>query len=97
MVLANGLLRIFWPSDVLSHTGQGTLVGWRNSPFDVFIVAVLQDVEVKSQKDYWSWSSLTQLRRGRLKVLFELVLFCEIARTQYGRYTIYVETARCMS
>ena len=52
MVLANGLLRIFWPSDVLRNKGQGTIIGWRNSPLDVFIVAVLQDVEVKTQKDY---------------------------------------------
>ena len=52
MVLANGLLRIFWPSDILRNKGQGTIVGWRNSPFDVFIVAVLQDVEVKLQEDY---------------------------------------------
>ena len=47
MVPANGLLRIFWPSDVPRDKSQGTLIGWRNTPWDVFVVAVLQDVEVR--------------------------------------------------
>ena len=48
MVLASGLLRIFWPSDLPRNKSQGTLVGWRNASWDVFVVAVLQDVEVRS-------------------------------------------------
>lgn len=47
MVLANGLLRIFWPSDIPRNKSQGIIVGWRNSPLDVFVVAMLKDVEVK--------------------------------------------------
>jgi len=46
MVAANGLLRIFWPSDALKNKSQGILVGWRNSPLDILVVSVLQDVEV---------------------------------------------------
>ena len=46
MVVATGLLRIFWPSDSL-QPGRGVLVGWRNSPLDIFVACVLQDVEVK--------------------------------------------------
>ncbi len=46
MVAANGLLRIFWPSDVPKSTSQGTIIGWRNSPLDISVVAILQDVEV---------------------------------------------------
>ena len=52
MVLANGLLRIFWPSNISRNKSQGTLIGWRNSPLDVFVVAMLQDVEVKSLQSY---------------------------------------------
>ena len=48
MVPANGLLRILWPSNIPRNKSQGTLIGWRNSPLDVFVVAMLQDVEVKS-------------------------------------------------
>jgi len=46
MVAANGLLRIFWPSDVLKIKSQGILVGWRNSPLDIMVVSVVPDVEV---------------------------------------------------
>ena len=71
MVPANGLLRIFWPSDLPKNKSQGIIIGWRNSPLDVFVVAVLQDVEVKSSQKYSYGGSLMQLRRGRWKVLFE--------------------------
>ena len=46
MVAVNGLLRIFWPSDASKCQEQGTLIGWRNSALDVFVVGVLQNVEV---------------------------------------------------
>jgi phosphatidylinositol glycan class Q protein len=46
MVLSNALMRIFWPSDAPSSPNPGVLVGWRNSDFDVLVVAILQDVEV---------------------------------------------------
>ena len=52
MVPANGLLRIFWPSDIPRNKSQGTIVGWRNTPSDVFVVAVLQDVEVRPRQNY---------------------------------------------
>ena len=47
MVAANGLLRIFWPSDIPKNKEQGTIIGWRNSALDIFVVGVLQDVEVR--------------------------------------------------
>lgn len=47
MVQGNGLLRIFWPSDIPRNKNPGTIIGWRNSPFDVFVVAMLQDVEAR--------------------------------------------------
>ena len=42
----NGLIRIFWPSDVGHDVAPGVLVGWRNSELDVLIIAVMRDVEV---------------------------------------------------
>jgi phosphatidylinositol glycan class Q protein len=47
MVSYNGLTRIFWPSDVPKFSSPGVLVGFRNAETDVFIVGVLQDVEVR--------------------------------------------------
>lgn len=45
MFAGSGLLRVFWPSDVPRIRKQGTIVGWRNSDLDLFVVSVLQDVE----------------------------------------------------
>ena len=46
MVSSDGLLRIFWPSDTPRTKKQGTIIGWKNSESDFFVVTVLQDVEV---------------------------------------------------
>lgn len=50
MVAANRLLRVFWPSDVPRSDKEGVLVGWRNSDLDIFVVSILQDVEVELVK-----------------------------------------------
>ena len=47
MVGGKRLLRIFWPYDTPRNEAQGTIVGWRNSDLDVFVVSILQDVEVQ--------------------------------------------------
>ena len=44
----NGLLRIFWPSDAPRNKRPGVVVGWRNSELDLFVVSILEDVEVCS-------------------------------------------------
>ncbi len=49
MVASNGLMRIFWPSDTYRGTLPGVIVGWRNSELDVFVLAVLHDVEVSME------------------------------------------------
>jgi phosphatidylinositol glycan class Q protein len=43
----NGLMRVFWPSDAPRDASPGVLVGFRNSASDVFVVAVLQEVELR--------------------------------------------------
>lgn len=47
MPASNALMRIFWPSDAPTSLNPGVLVGWRNSEYDVLVVAILQDVEVR--------------------------------------------------
>ena len=42
----DGLMRIFWPKDLGRSSSSGVVVGWRNSGLDVFVVAVLDDVDV---------------------------------------------------
>ncbi len=42
----DGLMRIFWPVDIPISPSPGVIVGWKNSDFDVLVVAVLEDVDV---------------------------------------------------
>jgi phosphatidylinositol glycan class Q protein len=42
----DGLMRIFWPTDIPRSDLRGVVVGWRNSALDVFVVAILEEVEV---------------------------------------------------
>ncbi|KAI9773433.1 MAG: phosphatidylinositol N-acetylglucosaminyltransferase subunit gpi1 [Geoglossum simile] len=48
MVANNGLMRIFWPLDAIRTESSGTIVGWRNSDLDLFVVAILEDVEARN-------------------------------------------------
>jgi phosphatidylinositol glycan class Q protein len=47
----DGLMRIFWPLDTPKTDSPGIVVGWRNSGLDVFVVAILEDVDVGVQKE----------------------------------------------
>lgn len=42
----DGLMRIFWPADIRTSELRGVVVGWRNSALDVFVVTILEEVEV---------------------------------------------------
>jgi len=55
MVTHNGLMRVFWPSDAPRSSLPGVLVGFRNSDTDVFVVGVLEGVEVRTD-----WSLLSR-------------------------------------
>ena len=63
MVWGHGVLRIFWPLDTLRTRSPGVIVGWRNSESDLFVVTVLQDVEVLLLFLSFRWKVLTVLRR----------------------------------
>ncbi|KAG9204711.1 phosphatidylinositol N-acetylglucosaminyltransferase subunit gpi1 [Epicoccum nigrum] len=40
-------MRIFWPSDAPNRPTSGVLVGFRNAQSDVFVVSILQEVELR--------------------------------------------------
>lgn len=48
MNTSDGLLRVFWPYDLPRSSAPGVIVGWRNSELDLFVLTVLEDVEVRS-------------------------------------------------
>lgn len=58
----DGLMRIFWPLDIPRSNSPGIIVGWRNSGLDVFVVAILEDVDVRRTAFSEDWL-LTSSRR----------------------------------
>ncbi|KAL5335715.1 muts domain V-domain-containing protein [Aspergillus crustosus] len=44
----DGLLRVFWPYGLARSASPGVIVGWRNSELDLFVLAVLEDVEARN-------------------------------------------------
>lgn len=44
----DGLMRVFWPTDIARSDLPGVIVGWRNSGLDVVVVAVLDHVDVSA-------------------------------------------------
>jgi phosphatidylinositol glycan class Q protein len=73
MVTRNGLMRIFWPSDAPTGLAPAVLVGFRNSDLDLFVVAVLQDVESPYVENMLSTGSLL---RHDTHYLHELIKRC---------------------
>lgn len=57
----DGLMRIFWPVDIPKSDSPGIIVGWRNSGLDVFVVAILEDVDVSRK---WTIGNVTDSRAG---------------------------------
>jgi phosphatidylinositol N-acetylglucosaminyltransferase subunit Q len=47
-MMSNGLLRVFWPSDIPRSASPGVIVGWRNSESDVFVLSIFEEVEHQS-------------------------------------------------
>jgi phosphatidylinositol glycan class Q protein len=41
-------MRVFWPADLPRSDLRGVVVGWRNSALDVFVLAILEEVEVRA-------------------------------------------------
>lgn len=58
-------MRIFWPIDIPRADLPGVVVGWRNSKLDVFVVAILEAVDVSPPPTYHFW--IFSLRIGRPK------------------------------
>lgn len=47
----DGLLRVFWPSDLLRPSSPGVIVGWKNSDQDLFVLTVLDHVDAKKVEE----------------------------------------------
>ncbi|KAK4098684.1 putative N-acetylglucosaminyl-phosphatidylinositol protein [Parathielavia hyrcaniae] len=60
--LHDGLMRVFWPADLPRSDLRGVVVGWRNSALDVFVLAILEEVEPRNVE--WALKMGTLLRNA---------------------------------
>ncbi len=55
---SDDLLRVFWPKNLTKSATPGVIVGWQNSEFDLFVITVLEDVEIRSVESALRMGSL---------------------------------------
>lgn len=48
MVAQDGLMRVFWPLELVNDDKPGVLVGWRNSDTDFMVASVLPEVQPRT-------------------------------------------------
>ncbi|KAI1173348.1 n-acetylglucosaminyl transferase component GPI1 [Nemania sp. FL0916] len=68
----DGLMRVFWPSDIVTSDLPGVLVGWRNSDLDVVVVAVLDHVDPRSVENALKTGILLRNSRHSIARISEL-------------------------
>ncbi|MCJ1350318.1 MAG: phosphatidylinositol N-acetylglucosaminyltransferase subunit gpi1 [Icmadophila ericetorum] len=72
MVVSDGLLRIFWPSDTLRNQTTGTIVGWKNSDLDIFVVSIFQDVLARNVENALRVGTLFRSSSHPIERIFQL-------------------------
>ncbi|PSR84368.1 glycosylphosphatidylinositol-N-acetylglucosaminyltransferase complex, subunit PIG-Q/GPI1, variant 2 [Coniella lustricola] len=68
----DGLMRIFWPTDLPRSDLPGVVVGWRNSQLDVFVVAILEAVEAPIVEEALKLHTLLRSAPHPIGRIFEL-------------------------
>ncbi|KAI1158593.1 n-acetylglucosaminyl transferase component GPI1 [Nemania serpens] len=68
----DGLMRVFWPSDIVTSDLPSVLVGWRNSDLDVVVVAILDHVDPRSVENALKTGILMRNARHPVGRIFEL-------------------------
>ncbi|KAI0506405.1 n-acetylglucosaminyl transferase component GPI1 [Xylaria bambusicola] len=68
----DGLMRVFWPSDIPTSDLTGVLVGWRNSDLDVVVVAVLDHVDPRNVENALKTGILLRNAPHSVARLFEI-------------------------
>jgi hypothetical protein len=109
MLISDGLLRVFWPYNLSRSTSPGAIVGWRNSELDLFVVSVLEDVEVRFRTLFASGDIIlafpnmlmlmnhtSESSRGMLKMPCALVSCSATARILSHKFSPSVDDPQCM-
>ncbi|KAK4461085.1 hypothetical protein QBC42DRAFT_179242 [Cladorrhinum samala] len=70
--LNDGLMRVFWPADLPRSDLRGVVVGWRNSALDVFVLAILEEVEPRNVETALKLGTLTRYAPHPVNRIYEL-------------------------
>ncbi|KAK6592580.1 N-acetylglucosaminyl transferase component [Botrytis cinerea] len=68
----DGLMRIFWPRDIPRSDSPGVIVGWRNSGLDIFVVAILEDVDARNVENALKVGTLFRNASHPIERIYEL-------------------------
>ncbi|KAJ8063659.1 hypothetical protein OCU04_007522 [Sclerotinia nivalis] len=68
----DGLMRIFWPRDIPRSDSPGVIVGWRNSGLDIFVVAILEDVDARNVENALKVGTLLRNASHPIERIYEL-------------------------
>ncbi|KAK4192172.1 N-acetylglucosaminyl transferase component-domain-containing protein [Podospora australis] len=68
----DGLMRVFWPADLPRSDLRGVVVGWRNSALDVFVLAILEEVEPRNVESALKLGTLTRNAPHPVNRIYEL-------------------------
>jgi phosphatidylinositol N-acetylglucosaminyltransferase subunit Q len=67
-----GLMRIFWPADIATSDCAGVVVGWRNSSLDVFVVAILDEVDPRQVEAAFRQKTIFRTAPHSVSRIYEL-------------------------
>ncbi|KAK1753087.1 N-acetylglucosaminyl transferase component-domain-containing protein [Echria macrotheca] len=68
----DALMRVFWPTDLPRSDLKGVVVGWRNSALDVFVLAILEEVEPRNVETALQIGTLLRNAPHSLNRIYEL-------------------------
>ncbi|KAK0649400.1 N-acetylglucosaminyl transferase component-domain-containing protein [Cercophora newfieldiana] len=68
----DALMRVFWPTDLPRSGLKGVVVGWRNSPLDVFVLAILEEVEPRNVESALQLGTLLRNAPHPVSRIYEL-------------------------
>lgn len=99
MQMSDGLLRVFWPYDLPRSSSPGVIVGWRNSELDLFVLAVLEDVEVRHGTCVVVLEKTANLRSRSLETLTmpsARAFYFGTALIPFRAFSAFAVVRRCM-
>lgn len=66
------VVKVFWPSDLLDTIDSALILGWQNSPTDLFVIDLVSNIYV-STNTQWKQDLISSERRARTATGYRLL------------------------